>query len=115
MQLLTADLPKNLVPVETRLSNLERIFKPGTDSITLQVGNSKIVISQSGIELECQGTIQIKSNQVNINSSDVSLSSCMNMHIRAGNLLLLRACGVTSIASNDGLVLRAPTINNVTD
>jgi len=45
----------------------------------------------------------------------VSLSSCMNMHIRAGNLLLLRACGVTSIASNDGLVLRAPTINNVTD
>jgi hypothetical protein len=114
MQLLTADLPKNLLPVETRISNLEKILKPGTDSITLQIGTSKIVISQSGIELECQGMIRIRSNKIDVGSTgEVLLSSGMDMQIRTANNLMQRACGDTFVSAQRTLTLKGSYIQQV--
>ena len=97
--------------LENRISQLESILKPGDNSITLQVGTSKIVISQNKIELLCQGTIQIKSlNKMEIESSDVKVTSYLNTEMKVGGDLTEKASGTMLIAASGNLVMKGASI-----
>jgi type VI secretion system secreted protein VgrG len=95
MQLSIASSPQSL---ESRIAHLESVLKPSNNTITLQVGTSKVVISSDKIELVCQGTIQIKAIKVNVDSqADIDIRASGNLSERASSTLTVQAGGTLNL------------------
>ena len=90
--------------IESRVALLESVLKPVNNTITLQVGTTKVVISQNKIELVCQGAINIKGLKVDLESQT-------DMDIRVGANLTERASASLSVEASGTLTLKGAVIN----
>jgi hypothetical protein len=109
LQLNTASSTQSL---ESRIAHLESVLKPSNNTLTLQVGTSKIVISQDKIELKCRGTISIEAMNVKVGSdTDINIRAGANLDIRASSNLSEKASGSLLVQAGGPLNLKGAVIN----
>ena len=91
--------------LEMRVAQLEKAVQSTDQSIVLQVGNSKIEITATGIKLNTSGTIEISP------SGDLRVRAGANVQVSAMGNLSNKACGAMDLTANSTLTLKGSTIN----
>jgi hypothetical protein len=91
--------------LENRISQLENALKASGQTLTLQVGASKIVLTPSEIRLESGGTINVKS------STELTLQAGSNMQIRASSNLTQESAASMQLKAAGRLALKGSPIS----
>jgi type VI secretion system secreted protein VgrG len=97
----TASSTKSL---ESRVAQLESLLNVINNTVTLQMGSSKIIISSNKIELISSGQITIQSSQ------NLQFKCGANMEMQAGSSIQQRASGSLTIEASGNLVLKGAKI-----
>jgi uncharacterized protein (DUF2345 family) len=85
--------------LESRIAALEKALSMTGKSLVLQVGNSKIEITEGGITLNTPGGVQVRTS-TNFNlmaGTNVSVKAGANMNLEASGTALLKAAGMLSL------------------
>jgi uncharacterized protein (DUF2345 family) len=85
--------------LELRIATLEKALSMNGKSLVLQVGNSTIEITETGITLNTPGSIVVRpSNTFQLTAgANVSVKAGANMNLEASSAALLKAAGVLSL------------------
>jgi uncharacterized protein (DUF2345 family) len=91
--------------LELRIATLEKALSSTGKALVLQVGNSKIEISDAGITLNTPGGIQVRT------STNFNLTAGANVSVKAGASMNLEASGTAVLKAGTTLSLKGSQIN----
>jgi uncharacterized protein (DUF2345 family) len=91
--------------LELRIAKLEKALSCTDQSLVLQVGNSKIEITQAGITLNTPGGIQVRT------FTDFNLMAGANVSVKAGANMNQEASGSALLKAGTTLSLKGARIN----
>jgi len=91
--------------LEMRVAQLEKALQSTDQSLILQVGNSSIEITATGITLKTRGKIELRT------SGDVRVWAGANVQVEAIGNASHKASGTMLVAASSTLSLKGSTIN----
>jgi len=104
----TTDPSKTL---ENRVAVLEKAIQVTSGQIVLQMGRSTVTITDSGITLECAGTVEIDAKNIVLTGlSNIQMTSGMNTVVSAGSNVQM-TCGASALITTGADVQTKATRN----